>query len=182
VLINSVSTGDTMATLTTYPENKSFLSNNKFEFVLNRIPNFTFLVQSVNLPALTLTPVTVQTPAVPIQIPGNIMTFSQLSLTFMVDEEMQSWYELYNWMTQLANPESNDKRGTLTGDPGATNHITSDATLIIKTNSNNPNWKISFVEVFPTDLGELNFSSIESQDFLSSSVTFSYTYYTAEQF
>ena len=170
-----------MATLTTYPENKSFLSNNKFEFVLNRIPNFTFLVQSVNLPALTLSPVTVQTPAVPIQIPGNIMTFSQISLTFMVDEEMQSWYELYNWMIQLANPESNNKRGTLTGDPGSNQHITSDATLLIKTNSNNPNWKVSFVDVFPTDLGELTFSAIDSQDFLSSSVTFSYTYYTLSE-
>ena len=170
-----------MSTYETIPVNKSFLSNNKFEFVLNRIPNFTFLVQSVNLPALTLSPVTVQTPAVPIQIPGNIMTFSQISLTFMVDEEMQSWYELYNWMIQLANPESNNKCGTLIGDPGSNQHITSDATLLIKTNSNNPNWKVSFVDVFPTDLGELTFSAIDSQDFLSSSVTFSYTYYTLSE-
>jgi hypothetical protein len=170
-----------MSTYETIPDNKSFLSNNKFEFVLNRIPNFTFFVQSVNLPALTLSPVMIQTPAVPIQIPGNIMTFSQISLTFMVDEEMQSWYELYNWMIQLANPESNNKRGTLTGNPGSNRHITSDATLLIKTNSNNPNWKVSFVDVFPTDLGELTFSAIDSQDFLSSSVTFSYTYYTLSE-
>lgn len=170
-----------MATLTTYPVNKSFLSNNKFEFVLNRIPNFTFLVQSVNLPTLSLSPVTIQTPAAPVQIPGNIMTFSQLTLTFMIDEEMQSWYEIYNWMVQLANPESNDKRGDLIGEPGASNHITSDASLIIKTNSNNPNWKVSFVDLFPIDLGEINFSSIESQDFLSSSATFGYTYYTVSE-
>lgn len=167
-----------MSTLTTYPVNKSFLSNNKFDFVLDRIPNFTFFVQSINLPSISLNPVVVQTPASPVQIPGNIMNFSQLSMTFMVDEEMQSWYELYDWIKQVANPESNDKIGRLSGQPGSNRHITSDASLIIKTNSNNPNYKVSFVDLFPIDLGEITFSSIESQDFVSSSVTFGYTYYT----
>lgn len=167
-----------MATYATIPDNKSFLSNNKFEFVLDRIPNFTFLVQSVNLPGLSISPITVQTPAVAVQSPGSIITFPQLTLTFMVDEDMQSWYELYNWIVQFANPESNNKVGTLTGDPGSNTNIVSDATLFIKTNSNNPNWKVSFFDVFPTDLGELAFSAIDTQDFLTSSATFSYTYYT----
>lgn len=170
-----------MSTLITYPINKSFLSNNKFEFTLDRIPNFTFFVQSVNLPSITLNPTIVQTPASAVQLPGNIVAFSQISLTFMVDEEMQSWYEIYNWIIQLGNPENTNKRGTLTGDPGSNRHITSDATLFIKTNSNNPNWKVSFVDVFPIDLGELTFSTIESQDFLSSSVSFGYTYYTLSE-
>ena len=51
-----------MATLTTTPVNRSFLSNNKFDFILRRIPNFTYFVQAVNLPSLSLQSTTINTP------------------------------------------------------------------------------------------------------------------------
>jgi len=60
------------------PENRSFLSNNKFEFVLRRIPNFTYLVQSVNLPTLTLGSSSVNTPFVALSIPGTQLSFGTL--------------------------------------------------------------------------------------------------------
>ena len=162
------------------PENRSFLSNNKFEFVLRRIPNFTYLVQSVNLPTLTLGSSSVNTPFVALSIPGTQLTFGTLSLTFMVDEDMQSWYELYDWMWQLGNPESYDKRGRLSDEDDLINSVTSDASLFVKTNSNNPNIKVVFKDVYPVELGELPFNSTGSQEFLTSTVTFAYTYYKIE--
>lgn len=167
-----------MSTLSTTPLNRSFLSNNKFEFILNRIPNFTFLVQSVNLPSIALAFSEINTPATAIRIPGNIISFSQMTLSFMIDEDMQSWYEIYNWIFQLGNPQSNVKLGNLTQIPGRINSTTSDATLFIKTNSNNPNWKVEFKDLFPVDLSELNFSTTDSQEFLTATATFNYTYYT----
>ena len=168
-----------MATLTTTPANRSFLSNNKFEFVLRRIPNFTYLVQSVNLPTLTLGSSTVNTPFVALSIPGTQLTFGTLSLTFLVDEDMQSWLELYNWIVQLGNPKGYNKVGTLTGKPGSVTSTTSDATLFIKSNSNNSNLRFDFVDVYPTDLGEMNFTTTENQEFVTSTVTFNYGYYEA---
>ena len=170
-----------MATLTTYPENRSYLSNNKFDFTLDRLPNFTFLVQTVNLPAMSLTASNFQTPLANIQLPGTQLAFGQLTMTFIVDEDMESWYEIYNWMFQLGNPESNNKRGTLTGVAGASNHIVSDAKLIIKTNANNPNWRVRFHDMFPTDIGEINFSTTDTQEFITSTATFIYTYYELER-
>lgn len=166
-----------MTTLSTVPVNKSFLSNNKFDFVLDRIPNFTFVVQSVNLPSLALQSTTVNTPFVQLSIPGNQLSFGQMTLSFIIDENMQSWYEIYDWMFQLGNPTSLDKRGRLLGEPGTNTNITSDGTLFIKTNSNNPNWKVNFVDMYPNDLGDITFSTTESQEFLTSTVTFNYTYY-----
>jgi len=90
---------------------------------------------------------------------------------------MQSWYEIYNWIFQLGNPKSSNKLGTLTQKPGLTNSITSDATLFIKTNANNPTWKVTFDEVYPTDLGGIDFTTTDSQEFVTSSATFNYTYY-----
>lgn len=168
-----------MATLQTTPVNRSYLSNNKFDFVLKRIPNFTYLVQAVNLPGLTLQSSTVNTPFSAVSIPGNQITFGSLSLTFLVDEDMKSWLELYNWMTQLGNPVGYNKVGTLTGKPGSITSTTSDATLFIKSNSNNPNLKFDFVDVYPTELGDMNFTTTDNQDFVTSTAVFNYGYYVA---
>jgi Tfp pilus tip-associated adhesin PilY1 len=159
------------------PINKSFLSNNKFEFSLKRIPNFTFFVQSVNLPGLTLQSTQVNTPFAAVSIPGDIITFGTLTLSFIIDEDMQSWYEIYNWIFQLGNPKSSNKLGTLTQKPGLTNSVTSDATLLIKSNANNPMWKITFNEIYPTDLAGIDFTTTDNQEFVTSSATFNYTYY-----
>jgi len=131
-----------MATLTTIPANRSFLSNNKFDFVLRRIPNFTYFVQAVNLPSLSLQSTTINTPFSALSVPGNQISFGTLSLTFIVDEDMQSWYELYNWIFKLGNPKGFDKRGGLKDNDELLDSVTSDATLFIKTNANNPNFKI----------------------------------------
>jgi len=168
-----------MATLTTIPVNRSFLSNNKFDFVLKRIPNFTFLVQSVNLPGLVLQSSSINTPFSAVSIPGNQITFGSLSLTFMVDEDMQAWYELYDWIVQLGNPKGYNKIGTLTGKPGSVTSITSDATLFVKTNSNNPNFQFNFIDVYPTELGEMSFTTTDNQEFITSTATFNYGYYEA---
>lgn len=168
-----------MATLTTIPANRSFLSNNKFDFILKRIPNFTYLVQGVNLPGLALQSSSINTPFSAVSIPGNQITFGSLSLTFMVDEDMQSWLELYNWIVQLGNPKGYNKIGTLTGKPGSINSITSDATLFIKSNANNPNLRFDFVDVYPTELGEMSFTTTDNQEFVTSTATFNYGYYEA---
>ena len=137
-----------MATLTTTPANRSFLSNNKFDFILRRIPNFTYFVQAVNLPSLSLQSTTINTPFSALSVPGNQISFGTLSLTFIVDEDMESWLELYNWIVQLGNPKGYNKVGTLTGKPGSVTSTTSDATLFIKSNSNNANLKFEFVDVY----------------------------------
>ena len=169
-----------MTTLQTLPINKSFLSNNKFEFVLRRIPNFTFLVQSISLPSVGLQSSSVNTPYATISVPGNQMTYSPLNVTFIMDEDMKSWIEIFWWMYQLGNPVSFNKRGNLRDNAIGIDAVVADATRQIKTNSNNPNLKINFYGLYPTDLGEIQFTSTEGQEFQTCSVTFNYTYYELE--
>ena len=166
-----------MAELFPEPINKSYLSNNKFDFVLDRLPNFTYFVQSVTLPGLILESSSVPSPYTKLSVPGNQLNFNPVSLTFLVDEDMKAWYELYNWIVQLGNPVSIDKRGNLKGIAGSNLNIVSDATLFIKSNSNNPKWKVTFTDMFPTDMGELTFSTTEGQEFMTCTATFNYTYY-----
>jgi hypothetical protein len=97
-----------------------------------------------------------------------------------VDEDMKSWIEIFWWMYQLGNPISFNKRGNLKDNAIGIDAVVADATLQIKTNSNNPNLKINFYGLYPTDLGEIQFTSTEGQEFQTCAVTFNYTYYELE--
>jgi len=170
-----------MAEYTFQPINKSFLSNNKFEFTIKRLPSLTFFIQSINLPGITLLNTSVNNPFVATPIPGNQLVFGQLTAGIIVDEDLAGWSEIYDWIVQLGNPQTFDKIGNLTKTPGRTDSITSDATLIIKTNANNPNIKIDFIDLFPVEIGEIPFSSIDAtQEFNVCSITFGYSYFTKE--
>ncbi|NBV27412.1 hypothetical protein EBS02_00075 [bacterium] len=172
-----------MAELAFEPLNKSFLSDNKFEFVIKRLPNLTFFVQGINLPGITLLNTTVNNPFVATPIPGNQLVFGQLTANIIVDENLEGWSEIYDWITQLGNPQGTDKLGSLTKIPGRNNSITSDATLIIKTNANNPNRIVNFKDIFPVEIGEIQFTSIGgTHEFSTTTVTFGYTYYTLENY
>lgn len=166
----------------TTPINKSFLSNNKFEFTMQRLPNLVFFVQSVNLPEIALTQNGVPSPFTQVKVPGNQLVYGEISLTLMMDEDFLSWFEIYNWMSFLGNADSYNKRGPLSDSPGRINSVTSDAALIIKTNSNNPNIVVDFKDCFPTNLSELTFTSTESHDFLTFNATFGYTSYSARRY
>jgi len=161
------------------PTNTSFLENNKYQFVIDRLPNFTFFVQGINMPSLTMNPVQTNTPYTQLYQPANQLTYEQLQVTYVIDEDMQSWFEIYNWMTNLGNPTSLDKLGILTTVAGKENSVVSDASLLIKTNSNNDNINVQFYDIFPMELTGFQMSSAEGQDFQTTSVTFAYTYFTA---
>jgi hypothetical protein len=157
--------------------NKSFLSNNKYELLFDRLPNTTFFLQSINLPSITLNSVITPTPFVQVNTPGNILSFEQLAITYIVDENMQGWRDIYSWITAMGNPTSKNKLGNLTTALGRSNSMVSNAVLLVKSNSNNVNLKFSFKNIFPTELGSLQFTSTETQEFLTSTATFFYDYY-----
>lgn len=170
-----------MATVSVNPNNKSFLSNNKYQLVVARLPNVQFFTQSITLPNISLSNVRVQNPYTSLPVPGNQITYDPLTVNYAVDEDMQAWFEIYDWMTNLGNPESLDKLGSLTKTPGKNNSVTSDATLLVKTNANNINIKFHFFDLFPTDLSGVTFTSTEGHDFLYSSITFAYSHFKAEK-
>ena len=169
-----------MATYNQTPTNKSFLSNNKYEFVIDRLPHVTFFIQSIVIPDVSLNGTQVPSPYVSVPIPGNILNFGELQITYIMDEDMKAWREIYDWMYNLGNPESKDKIGDLTQTPGRRNSVTSDASLLVKSNANNPRIKFTFYDMFPTSLGGVTLSSAEGQEFLTSTISFLYSHYNVE--
>ena len=80
--------------------NPNFLSPLSFKFILSRTPNLNFDVQTVRLPGMSLSSTDTATPFVTIPNSGKI-TYSPLTITFRVNEDMSDYLEINNWMEGL---------------------------------------------------------------------------------
>jgi hypothetical protein len=57
-----------------------------------------------------------------------------------------------------------------------------DASMTVFTNKNNPNFRIQYKDVFPTTLGGIQFSALDSaENIITADVTFRYSYYNLER-
>ena len=75
---------------------------------------------------------------------------------------MQNYIEIYNWLSALGFPKSYDQFSALKRAekfPSETDSLYSDINIMLLTNKNNPNYQVTFHDIFPTSLGSLNFDA-----------------------
>lgn len=134
-----------------YPSNISNLLPTYYRFMLTRLPNVTFFCQSASLPSVTMTEVQMPTPFVPIKAPSK-MEFDDLSITFVVDENMNNWLEIFNWMRSVTNVEDYEEFRK------PNTHLTT-ANLLILNSSKQPKMSVNFEGLYPKNLSSVEFSS-----------------------
>lgn len=164
------------------PTNINPLSPNGFLFNISKLPNLSFFCQSVNLPGITLGAPEFGNPFNVAPIPGETLTYDQLQVQFLVDEQMANYQSIYNWIVALGFPESYDQYVTFVA--GDTNNYSelaknySDATLQILTANNQTAKQIQFYDMFPVSIDSLQFSGSNSDvQYLIGNATFRYGYY-----
>lgn len=169
--------------------NKNFLSQLGFVFKIQRLPNVEYFCQSGNIPGITLGVSTFKTPFKDIPVPGDHLEYEDLTITFKVDEDLQSWLEIYNWMTGLGFPESFDQFNELKAQnprvgraPSKNNVVMSDATMTVLSSNMNPKFRINFHDLFPIALSGINFSSTDDDvAHITASATFKYLIFKVER-
>ena len=157
----------------TPPETNNYLANNKFVFLLRRCPTLTYFCQRANIPAISfgISAQSNPTGIAPIKRPGTQYTLDDMSIGFMVDENMKNWLEIYNWMKSLGIYDS--KYEIL-----KEKDKVSDAILLILNSASNPILSVSFYNIFPISLSGIDFdASLPDTDPVLSMVTFAYTHY-----
>ena len=78
------------------PTNLNQLNVVSFETNFLRMPSVSYFCQRVNIPGITLSNTIQSTPFANIPIEGDILEFEDLTIGFIVDEDMQNYLELYN--------------------------------------------------------------------------------------
>ena len=88
----------------TQPENSSFLQPNKFTFSFPTLPFLKYFCQTVNIPGVSTSPVTVDNPFSNTYRHGDKLMYDQMNLSVIVDEDIRVWEETYNWLLALTFP------------------------------------------------------------------------------
>jgi|TARA_R100000030_G_scaffold36850_1_gene27562 hypothetical protein len=182
-------TRSTVASLTKNDlQNRNFLQPQGFRFQVARAPKVTFFGNSVNIPGIQLRTTIQTTPGLKdIELPGEIIDFEDLTLRFLVDEDLQNYQEIQNWIRGLGFPESleeiydlqDETTGTARDGNTGTMNLYSDGTLTILDAMQNENFKVKFQDLFPYSLSTINFdATLPDTEYFTAEVSFKYLNYT----
>ena len=200
-LINSIMT--TTNIQTRQPSKMDYASPVQFRFKIAKLPQVEFFIQTVNLPGISIGEATVQTPLYNYPMPGDEISYQSLDISFLVDENLNNYKELHDWLLGLGFPNKHQQFADLqaTGAdrfPGATKGaivpgveipvplaegpIYSDATLTVLNSKNIAKTEVRFQNVFPTVIGSLSYD-VQASDvnYLQTTASFSYINYDIVQ-
>tara|TARA_B100001287_G_C22442595_1_gene416706 strand:- start:124 stop:675 length:552 start_codon:yes stop_codon:yes gene_type:complete len=163
-------------------QNRNFLSPVGFKFTLAKEPKVSFFCNSASIPEITLGNTVQPTYLKDIDIPGEKLTYGDFSLRFLVDENLENYMKMHNWLTGLGFPETAQQFKTLTTDDvtgeGALDQQFSDASLHILNSNFRDIAIVKFRDLFPVSLSSLEFDASEADiQYFTADVTFKYTIY-----
>jgi hypothetical protein len=159
------------------PDNINMLSNLGFRFNVRKLPNINWFVQGVNLPGMTVPDAEHATPFQITYRPGRTVEYDPLVIEFKVDEDLNTFIELTNWIRGIGFPESFDEYADNVG-TGLQDAVFSDATLMIFNSNMNATHEATFIDLFPINVSPLQFASTSSDvDYLTVTASFRFVRY-----
>ena len=169
-----------MSAIDNTPENKNFLSPLNFRFQIKKAPHVNFFVQKVNIPDIAIRSPTSPNPFVNIPYPGDHMEFGALNITFKVDEDLQNYLEIHNWIRALGKPEDFAGYADIAAKPSWTGDgIYSDISVLVLASTKTPNYEVAYADAFPISLTGITFNTTDPNvNYIEASATFKYTYFT----
>jgi hypothetical protein len=171
-----------MTVLNRNPQNTNTLQPTKFLLTFDRTPDTQYFCQSVNIPGINGGQISVQSPGLDYYVAGTKMTYNNLVITFLLDEDLLSWRNIHDWFRSFASPEGTQERNRIAelqnNKKSTAMRPYSDAVLTILTNLNNPHIKVQFHNLFPVSLGDIQFDTkLSADDTMTADATFVYEYY-----
>jgi len=162
-------------------QNRNFLSPAGFQFVVSKNRKIDFFATNANLPTITLGNAVQTSYTKFIDVPGDIVTYDDLEFSFLVDEDLENYMALHNWITGLGFPESPQQfKDLITDDTGNVNlqQQFSDCSLIILNSNYNPKFQVKFIDAYPYSLSSLDFNSqLSGEEFFTATASFKYSVY-----
>ena len=185
------------------PAKLDYASPIQFRFKCTKLPEVEFTCQTANIPGISLGSGTQPTSLVDVPIPGDKISYQSLDISFLVDENLNNYKEIHDWLLGLGFPQNYTQFQDLQTEgqdrfPGTTRStanigrqpraplpeggIYSDATLTVLNSKNIAKTEIRFQNVYPTSLGGLSYDiKLADVDYLQAPVSFAYMYYEIVQ-
>ena len=172
-------------------ENRNFLSPIGFKFTIDRMRGVEFFCQSASIPSISLGSADTSTRLNKIKNPGDELQYEDLFLRFLVDENMKNWYQVHDWMREIATPYSTrefkfnrgdlksvNKREATYDLASANNQWRCDCSLFILSSNYRVVSEIVFRDAWPSSLSTLNFDAAAPDiNYFTAEVSLKYNYY-----
>ena len=161
-------------------DNRNFLSPVGFKFTLAKDPKVSFFSNSARIPEISLGTAIQSNYLKDLDIPGDKLTYGDFSLRFLVDENLENYMSIHNWLTGLGFPETGkDYTDLIIGDNlRDPQNAFSDGSLHILNSNYRDVAIVKFRDLFPTFLTSLDFESSDTDiNYFTAEVTFKYTVY-----
>jgi len=159
------------------PKELNLLSDNAFHFKIESLPKFSFFAQTFELPGVSMGQALRATPLVDYPVPGDKVEFNDLQVTFLVDESLENYKEVWKWIMHLGYPQNTREYKNLV--TGNSPYIrTSDINLFTLSNKFNVINEVQFMDAFPYALSGIVFNSANTQvDHPVATASFQYSLY-----
>ena len=178
--------------LSRQPTELDYADPTKFKFSINKLPKVEYFTTACNLPGVNLGESIFPTPFKQIPVMGDDLTFDNLEITFLVDEKLENYIELHQWLVGIGFPKSRTQFSSFKssnsdafptdaankGAPSGVQAMYGDATLTIMSSKNNPLVEARFQDVYPVALSGLAYNQQEGDIvYLTATCTFQYKIY-----
>jgi hypothetical protein len=135
---------------------------NRFRLQMKRAPNVEYWCQQVVIPGFSLPSVRTSTPFVDIPKPGDHIEFEDLGVSFLVDDQLGNYLEMFDWGKSLGFPDNFAQYAELLRAPVILDAgVTSEISVFILNGSQQPTFRFTFRNAFPFALGSLTLDSTD---------------------
>ena len=162
-------------------QNRNFLSPVGFKFTLAKYPKVSFFCNSSRIPEINLGTAIQPSYLKDLDVPGEKLTYGDLTISFLVDESLENYMAVHNWLTGLGFPETTQQFKNLTTNDDGIRDLKeqySDGSLSILNSNYRPTANVKFKDLFPVSLTSLEFdSTLTDIQYFTAEATFKYTVY-----
>lgn len=132
--------------------------------------NLEIMATGANIPGLSIGELNIGRTVIRDLRNGDSLTFNDLVVTALLDEKLNVFKEVYNYIILAANPDTADI---------TVEEPIFDSTLLLTTNKNNIQHKIIFYNCFFKSIGDvpLNSTSTDEGEAITVDITMGYSYY-----
>ena len=160
--------------------NRNFLSVTGFKFSLAKYPKVDFFSNSARIPQITLDVARQSTYLKDLDVPGEKLNYGDLTIKFIVAENMENYIAIYDWLVGLGFPEITTQFKDLTtlNNQRDMKEQFSDGTLRVLNSNFKEVAKVKFLDLFPVSLSSLDFDAAASDvQYFTAEASFKYTVY-----
>jgi hypothetical protein len=137
----------------------NYFSPLEFRVLIKRLPTVEFTTQQAAIPNISADPITQPTRFNPVFTTPDKVNFANLDLSFIVDEDMINYREIFNWIMLAAFPENHEQHDQI---KVSTDGLFSDISILITNSKKNSNLEVLYRNCFPISLGELQLDTTET--------------------